>query len=35
MDIRKTALSILRDAEQKDKYIALTLGAALDGIAVV
>ena len=33
MDIRKTALSILRDAEQKDKYIALTLGAALDGIA--
>ena len=32
MDIRKTALSILRDAEQKEKYIALTLGAALETI---
>lgn len=33
MDIRKIALSILRDAEQKDKYIALTLGAALESIS--
>ncbi len=32
MDIRKTALSILRDAEQKDKYVALTLNAALEAI---
>lgn len=29
-DIRKTALSILRDAEQNDKYITLSLSAALD-----
>lgn len=33
MDIRKTALSILRDAEQNDKYVSLSLGAALDNIA--
>ncbi|MBR5538500.1 MAG: 16S rRNA (cytosine(967)-C(5))-methyltransferase RsmB [Clostridia bacterium] len=32
MDIRKTALSLLRDAEQNDKYVSLSLGAALDGI---
>ncbi len=31
MDIRKTALSILRDAEQNDKYVSLSLSAALDG----
>ena len=30
MDIRKTALSILRDAEQKEKYVALALNAALE-----
>ncbi len=33
MDVRKTALSILRDAEQKNKYIALTLGGALETLA--
>ena len=32
MDIRKAALSILRDAAQKEKYITLTLGAALETI---
>lgn len=32
MDIRKTALSILRDAEQKEKYVALALNAALETI---
>lgn len=32
MDIRKTALSILRDAEQKEKYVALTLNAALESL---
>ena len=31
MDIRKTALSILRDAEQNDRYVTLTLSAFLDG----
>ena len=33
MDVRKTALSILRDAEQKEKYVALTLSAALENIS--
>lgn len=33
MDVRKTALSILRDAEQKEKYVALTLNAALEALA--
>lgn len=32
MDIRKTALSILRDAEQKEKYVALALNAALENL---
>lgn len=32
MDVRKTALSILRDAEQNGKYVSLTLGAALENI---
>lgn len=32
MDVRKTALSILRDAEQKEKYVALALNAALENI---
>lgn len=32
MDIRKTALSLLRDAAQNDRYISLTLSAALDGM---
>lgn len=31
MDIRKTALSLLRDAEQNDKYVSLSLSALLDG----
>ena len=30
MDIRKTALSLLRDAEQSDRYISLTLSATLE-----
>ncbi len=30
MDVRKTALSLLRDAEQNDKYVSLTLSAFLD-----
>ena len=34
MDIRKTALSILRDAEQNDKYVALSLGAFLENSTV-
>ena len=32
MDIRKTALSLLRDAAQNDRYISLTLSAALEHI---
>jgi len=32
MDVRKTALSILRDAEQKEKYVALALNAALENL---
>ncbi|MBQ6892937.1 MAG: 16S rRNA (cytosine(967)-C(5))-methyltransferase RsmB [Clostridia bacterium] len=30
MDVRKTALSILRDAEQNDRYVTLTLSAVID-----
>lgn len=30
MDIRKTALSLLRDAEQNDKYVSLSLSALLE-----
>ena len=30
MDFRKTALSLLRDAEQNDKYVSLSLGAFLE-----
>lgn len=33
MDVRKTALAILRDAEQNEKYVALTLSAALENIS--
>lgn len=32
MDIRKTALSLLRDAAQNDRYISLTLSSALEHI---
>ena len=32
MDIRKTALSLLRDAEQNDKYVSLSHSALLDGV---
>ena len=32
MDIRKTALSLLRDAAEGDRYISLTLSAALENI---
>ena len=34
MDVRKTALSLLRDAEQNDRYVSLSLSAALDAIEV-
>ena len=34
MDVRKCALSILRDAEQNDKYVALSLGAFLENATI-
>lgn len=34
MDIRKTALSLLRDAQDKDRYISLTLSAALENLEI-
>ncbi len=33
MNVRKTALSLLRDAENGDRYVSLTLSAALEGAA--